>query len=55
MSFTLEELKEEIARDYDAVLLCEILDISVEDILDAFEDRLLLCREQFTEDTCDEY
>ena len=41
MSHTLEELKEAVARDYDAVLVVEALDISVEDLLDAFEDRLI--------------
>jgi|TARA_R110000822_G_scaffold229563_2_gene361740 DNA-binding Xre family transcriptional regulator len=55
MSFTLEELKEEIVRDYDVILLCEILDISPEDILDAFEDRLIRNRDRFTEDDEDEY
>ena len=50
MSYTLEELKEAIARDYDAVLVVETLDITVEDLLDAFEDRLIRNRDLFTED-----
>ena len=50
MSHTLEELKEAVARDYDAVLVVESLDISVEDLLDAFEDRLIRNRDMFTED-----
>ena len=50
MSHTLEELKESVARDYDAVLVVEALDISVEDLLDAFEDRLIRNRDLFTED-----
>ena len=33
MSLTLEELKEEVIREYDVVLLCEVLDITPEDIL----------------------
>ena len=50
MSYTLEELKEAIARDYDVVLVVETLDITVEDLLDAFEDRLIRNRDLFTED-----
>jgi len=50
MSHTLEELKEAVARDYDAVLVVEALDISVEDLLEAFEDRLIRNRDLFTED-----
>ena len=50
MSLTLEELKEEVIREYDVVLLCEVLDINPEDILDAFEDRLIINRDKFTED-----
>jgi|TARA_R110002020_G_scaffold267351_1_gene482481 DNA-binding Xre family transcriptional regulator len=54
MSLTLEELKEEIVREYDVVLLCEVLDITPEDILEAFEDKLIINRDKFTEDTEDE-
>lgn len=50
MSLTLEELKEEIVREYDVVLLCEVLDITPEDILEAFEDKLIINREKFTEE-----
>ena len=50
MSYTLEELKEAIARDYDVVLVLETLDITVEELLDAFEDRLIRNRDLFTED-----
>lgn len=54
MSLTLEELKEEIVREYDVLLLCEVLDITPENILEAFEDRLIINRDKFTEDTTDE-
>ena len=54
MSLTLEELKEEIIREYDVLLLCEVLDITPENILEAFEDRLIINRDKFTEDTTDE-
>ena len=47
MSHTLEELKEAVARDYDAVLVVEALDISVEDLLDAFEDRFMRQQDKF--------
>ena len=51
MSLTLEELKEEIVREYDVLLLCEVLDITPENILEAFEDKLIINRDKFTEDT----
>ena len=54
MSLTLEELKEEIVREYDVLLLCEVLDITPENILEAFEDKLIINRDKFTEDTTDE-
>tara|TARA_B110000483_G_C17783574_1_gene384642 strand:- start:237 stop:404 length:168 start_codon:yes stop_codon:yes gene_type:complete len=55
MSLTLEELKEEIVREYDVLLLCEVLDITPENILEAFEDKLIINRDKFTEDTTDEH
>jgi len=50
MSLTFEELKEGITEEYDVTLVCEALDISVEDILVAFEDRLMMCVDKFMED-----
>jgi|TARA_R110000796_G_scaffold123777_1_gene238238 hypothetical protein len=50
MSLTFEELKEAITEEYDVTLVCEALDISVEDILVAFEDRLMMCVDKFMED-----
>ncbi len=55
MSHTLEELKEAVARDYDAVLVLETLDITVEELLEAFEGRLIRNRDKFTEDDYNEY
>ena len=46
MSLTLEELKEEIVREYDVLLLCEVLDITPENILEAFEDKLIINRDK---------
>jgi len=52
---TLEELKDKIENQgYDECLICDILEISVRDLLDNFEDKLIRNREQFGEDT-DEY
>jgi|TARA_R100000234_G_C4845822_1_gene113062 hypothetical protein len=55
MSFTFEELKEAIVREYDVDLVCEILQVSVEDLLDAFEDKLIIHREKFDEENLREY
>ena len=43
MSF--DEYKEQFLRDLDEVSILEVLDISGEDFLNAFEDRLLRYRE----------
>lgn len=40
MTLTLQELKERIARYYDVITLCEVLQITEEDILERFEDRV---------------
>jgi len=50
MTFTFEELKEEIIRDYDVDLVCEALEITVEQLLDAFEDKLMIYRYKFVEE-----
>lgn len=55
MSFTFEELKEAIVREYDVDLVCEILEISVENLLDAFEDKLMINRDKFDEENLREY
>ena len=50
MTFTFEELKEEIIRDYEVDLVCEALEITVEQLLDAFEDKLMIYRYKFVEE-----
>lgn len=48
---TLEELKERIlVEGYDECLICDILEISVEELLCAFEDKLINKREEFEDD-----
>jgi|TARA_R100000908_G_scaffold62089_1_gene40990 hypothetical protein len=45
----IDELRERILQEYDVDLLCEVLDISAEDILDAFENRVINKLEVFEE------
>ena len=47
MQMLYEELKERILQEYDVDLLCETLSISAEDLLDAFESRVLQNLEKF--------
>jgi hypothetical protein len=45
---TLDELKEKILEQgYDECLICDILEISVEELLEAFDYKLILNREKF--------
>jgi len=46
---TLEELKERIAQNYDVCLICDELEIEPEELLDAFEKKLLEKRYRFEE------
>ena len=55
MSLTLEEIKERLLRFYDPDDLLEALQISSEEILDRFEDKLLLRLDKFQEDLEEEY
>jgi hypothetical protein len=50
MSLTLEEIKEKLLRLYDPDDLLEALQISSEEILDRFEDKLLRRLDEFQED-----
>jgi hypothetical protein len=50
MSLTLEEIKEKLLRFYDPDDLLEALQISSEEILDRFEDKLLRRLDEFQED-----
>jgi hypothetical protein len=54
MSLTLEEIKEKILRLYDPDDLLEALQISSEEILDRFEDKLIRKLDEFTEELEDE-
>ena len=52
---TLEELKERIvAEAYDECLICEILEVTTMDLLEAFEDKLIDRRSEFEDDEEDE-
>ena len=54
MSLTQEEIKEKILHLYDPDDLLEALQISSEEILDRFEDKLIRKLDQFTEELEDE-
>ena len=48
MALTLNELKEIIVQDgIDPCTICEVLDITTEDLLHEFEDKLIDKREEF--------
>jgi hypothetical protein len=48
VALTLNELKERIVQEtIDPCTLCEVLDITVEDLLHEFEDKLIDKREEF--------
>ncbi len=53
MTLTLEEIKERIGSQYDPDLIVEVLEISTEELLDAFEEKLLAKLHKF-EDIEDE-
>ena len=50
MSLTLDEIKERLLQHYDPDDLIEALQISSEEILDRFEDKLLRKVEEFHEE-----
>lgn len=49
MKIDLSTLKERVAERYDPEYLVDVLGLSSEDILDAFEDKLLERRSEFSE------
>ena len=53
MSMTLEETIELIKREYDPELVIEALEIDIEELLDRFEDKLILNLHKFTEENYD--
>jgi hypothetical protein len=46
----LPELKKFIASTYDTCLICDELEIEPEELLDAFEDKLIQKKDRFLED-----
>jgi|TARA_R100001244_G_scaffold94305_1_gene70818 hypothetical protein len=48
MTLLFNELKERIAILYDVCLLCEVLEIEPEELLDKFEDKLIEKMDKFT-------
>lgn len=50
MTFTLEELKEYIVEHYDPDEFVDILGISTEELVEAFEDLIILKRYKFDEE-----
>ena len=54
MSLTLEEIKERLLRFYDPDDLLESLQITSEEILDRFEDKLINRIEKFEDDLKEE-
>jgi sugar-specific transcriptional regulator TrmB len=55
MSLTLEEIKERLLRLYDPDDLLEALQISAEELLDRFEDKLIRRLDEFQEELEEEY
>ena len=54
MSLTLRELKDKLAERYDPELLLEMLEISSEDIVEAFEDKILARFDNLQDEVSDE-
>ena len=55
MSLTLDEIKERLLRLYDPDDLLEALQISAEELLDRFEDKLIRRLDEFQEELEEEY
>ena len=53
-NLTMDEIKERVVQRYDPDDLIESLDISSEEILDRFEDKLIARLEQFEEELQDD-
>jgi hypothetical protein len=54
MALTLEELKEKIVMLCDEEMICELLNITTTDLVEAFEHRLIRNFDRITEDFDDE-
>lgn len=53
MTLTLEEIKERLIKEYDPDDITEALELSTEDLLDAFEEKLLENMDKFGEELDD--
>ena len=51
---TLEETKERLLKTYDPDDLLEALQITSEELLDRFEDKLITCLDKFYEEILDD-
>ena len=49
MALTLEELKDKVKEEYDPDDILSALEITTEELLDAFEDKLESCSYKFEE------
>jgi|TARA_R110000796_G_scaffold151376_2_gene267887 hypothetical protein len=54
-ALTLEELKEKMLLFLDEDLICELLEISTTDLIEAFEGRIIRNFDRIAEDFEDEY
>ena len=54
MSLTMDEIKERILRVYDPYDLVEALEISADELMDRFEDKLINRLDRFEEELEDE-
>lgn len=54
MALTLEELKEKIVMFCDEEMICELLNITTTDLVEAFEHRLIRNFDRIAEDFDDE-
>lgn len=55
MALTLEELKEKIIMFCDEEMICELLNITTPELLECFQDRIMINFDRIAEDFDDEY
>ena len=55
MSLTLAEICDKIKNNYDELLICEMLDITAEDLVDRFDDRVADRYDELMEELEDDY
>lgn len=54
MSLTLDELCAKLLTQYDELLICEVLDITAEDLVERFDDRVADRYDELMEELEDE-